>query len=228
MSRPYLSIASATYSNNIVSLEIEALRMRGVTAITLGGFAQTQTIILATNSSGNSIGYYNTVDAMGPTQASAYTFSVTLTSTASNTGTTTFKPSTISIAFTGASASAGEGVSINLLGATGPSVFPGGGAYTFSSTQSITTALNTLVGSMSFTGLITQFSATVSGTSIIISSPYGNFYNSSTASVSTSVGAGLTASANVYTFTGGTTTWTLTLSDLSGIFGSIGTKTLTV
>lgn len=220
MARPYLNIASSTYSNGVVTLEIEALRMRGVTSISLTGLSQSRTIILATDSSGNSYGYYNTVDAVGTTQSNGYTFSANLGLTSSATSSTGYTASTISVAFSGSTANSGQNIKITLPGSSGVSVFSAGNVgYTFSSTQSISNALNNLVASMSFSGTTYQFSATVSGTAVIFSAPYGNYYNNYTASVIVS-GSGITAS-NLYTFSGGQTTYRFALNDLNSIFGTL-------
>ena len=104
MSRPYLNINSATYSytTDVVTLDITALRLRGQSTITLGGFTSSQTISL-------SDGYYNN---------SSYTFSAVLdASTSSTTTTTTYNASTATIVFSGtASKNANVGFKIPQIG----------------------------------------------------------------------------------------------------------------
>jgi len=212
MARPYLNINSATYSytTDVVTLDITALRLRGQSTITLGGFTSSQTISL---SNGN---YSN----------SSYTFSAVLdASTSSTTTTTTYNASTATITFSG-TASKNANVGFKLPTSGGVSIL-GAGGYTFSATQSTTDALNLLIGSMSFTGAATGFSATTSGSSIVFSAPSntGVYYNGFSVLVDKQVGLG-TFTFSGASFSGGTTTFALTLS--SGDFGSLETFKFTV
>lgn len=194
MSRPYLNINSATfsYSTDVVTLDITALRMRGQTSITLGGFSASQTISL-TN------GYYNN---------SSYTFSAVLDGSTSSTSTsTTYSAATATITFSG-TASKNANVGFTLPGTL---KVLGAGGYTFSATQSTADALNLLVGSMSFS--TSGFSATTSGNSIVFSAPSstGAYYNGYSVTVDKQVGLGTFTFSYGASFSAGTTTFALSL-----------------
>jgi hypothetical protein len=190
MSRPYLSI-SPTFAtaSDVVTLNIQALRMRGINSLVLTGLSASQTINLSN-------GYFN-----GST-----TFSANLdSSTASGDANTTYVPATATLAF-GGSASNTTSVNFQIRGVN----LLGAGGYTFSSTQStVASAINLLVGGMSFTGNAAGFSATTSGNSIVFSSPVntGNFFNGFTASVSKQVGLGTFTFSQSAAFASGTTTY---------------------
>ena len=190
MSRPYLSI-NPTYNTNteVVTLDILALRMRGINSLVLTGLSASQTINLSN-------GYFD-----GSTTFSAFLDS----STASGDANTTYVPATATLTFGG---SASNTTSVNFQ-IRGVNLLVAGG-YTFSSTQStVASAINLLVGSMSFTGNAAGFSATTSGNSIVFSSPAntGNFFNAFTASVSKQVGLGTFTFSQSAAFANGSTTY---------------------
>jgi hypothetical protein len=139
MSRPYLSI-SPTFAtaSDVVTLNIQALRIRGINSLELTGLSASQTINLSN-------GYFD-----GST-----TFSANLdASTASGGANTTYVPATANLTF-GGSASNTTSVNFQIRGVN----LLGSGGYTFSSTQSTVASINLLVGSMSFTGNAAGFSA---------------------------------------------------------------------
>jgi len=165
MSRPYLQI-NPTYnsSTDVVNLNITALRLRGVSSLTFTGMSASQTINITNGQ------YFG-----------SYTFSAQLDSnTFSQTGSTVYTSATCSITFGGTF----SGNSTCIL----PQLQIGGSAYpivtttgfTFSATQSLSTGLNNLCGSFStyFAASWPGFSATVSGNSIVVSAPWGAYYNS--------------------------------------------------
>jgi hypothetical protein len=205
MSRPYLSI-SPTFAtaSDVVTLNIQALRMRGINSLVLTGLSASQTINLSN-------GYFN-----GST-----TFSANLdSSTASGDANTTYVPATATLTF-GGSASNTTSVNFQIRGVN----LLGAGGYTFSSTQStVASAINLLVGGMSFTGNAVGFSATTSGNSIVFSSPVntGNFFNGFTASVSKQVGLGTFTFSQSAAFASGTTTYYLDFN--TSPFGDFGSS----
>lgn len=209
MSRPYLNINSATfsYASDVVTLDITALRMRGQSSITLGGFSASQTINL-TN------GYYKN---------SSYTFSAVLDgATAATTASTTYSAATATIVFSG-TASKNANVGFTLPGTI--NVF-GNGGYTFSATQSTSDALDLLLATMSFS--TSGFSATKSGTSIIFSAPSntGAYYNGYSVTVQKQSGLGSFTFSYGTSFSNGSTTFALTLRSTD--FGTIETLNFTI
>lgn len=210
MSRPYLSI-NPTYnsSTDVVTLDITALRMRGISSLVLTGLSASQTINLSN-------GYFD----------GSVTFSANLdASTASGDANTTYVPATANLTF-GGSASNTTSVNFQIRGVN----LLGEGGYTFSSTQStVTSAINLLVGSMSFTGNAAGFSATTSGNNIVFSSPSntGNYFNGFTVSVSKQVGLGTFTFSQSSAFANGTTTYYFDFN--TSPFGDFGNSfTLTV
>lgn len=209
MPRPYLNINSATfsYADDVVTLDITALRMRGQSSFTIDGFSSSQTISL-TN------GYYRN---------SSYTFSAVLDgSTSSTTTTTTYNAATAVVTFSG-TASKNANVGFTLPGSL--KVF-GSGGYTFSATQSTLDALNLLVATMSFS--TSGFSATTSGSSIIFSAPSrtGTYYNGYSVTVDKQAGLGTFTFSYGASFSNGTTTYALSLG--SSNFGTIESFDFTV
>lgn len=209
MSRPYLNINSATYSytTDIVSMDITALRMRGVSSITLGGFSASRTISL-------SRGFYDN---------NTYTFSALLDgSTASATSSTTYVRATASITFTGtASTNTNIGFKLPSTSGSGNTIL-GAGGYTFSATQSLSAALNLLVGNMAFSGVASGFSATTSGNAIVFSAPSntGVYYNGYSVTVDKQAGLGTIFTFSYgASFSKGSTTFALTLK--SDNFGTL-------
>lgn len=213
MSRPYVNINSSNYNSttDVVTLDITALRMRGQSTITVGGFTTSQTISL-------SDGYYSN---------SSFTFSANINGTSSigNSATSTFSPSTAVFTFSG-TASGGAtktNVKIQLWPQTNTTTIYGGGGYTFSATQSTADAVATLLTNI--TTLPTGVTASVSGNSLIFTAPAntGAYYNGNPAKILTAATGtlGFTFSSTYYggTWSGGITTLTIPLS--SSDFGSI-------
>ena len=100
MSRPYININSSSYNSatDVITFDVTALRLRGETSLTVGGFTQSRTISLTD-------GRYLT-DEVG-----AFTFSANVNGTSSNnlTGNETFTPATAIFVF-GGTAVGGLGV----------------------------------------------------------------------------------------------------------------------
>lgn len=160
MSRPYLSINSVSYDPGVVSLDILALRIRGGGAISITGLTQSTNVINLSD------GYFQ----------GSLTFSAVLdTSTASNAETTTYSPSSVKVSFSGASASTTTNVKLNLGSGLGNLL--GVGGYTFSATQSAASASQTIFENLDFTSSPSGFTASLSGSEITLSAPWGNFYN---------------------------------------------------
>lgn len=220
MSRPYVNINSSNYNSttDVVTLDITALRLRGQSTLTIGGFTSSQTISLSN-------GYYSN---------SSFTFSANINGTSSigNSATSTFSPSTAVFTFSG-TASGGTtktNVKIQLWPQTSTTTIYGGGGYTFSATQSTADAVNTLYSNI--TTLPTGVTVSVSGNSLIFTAPSntGAYYNGNPAKILTAVTGtlGFTFSSAYYggTWSGGITTLTLPLS--SSDFGTIDDFTFDV
>ena len=234
MSRPYININSSSYNSatDVITFDVTALRLRGETSLTVGGFTQSRTISLTD-------GRYLT-DEVG-----AFTFSANVNGTSSNnlTGNETFTPATAIFVF-GGTAVGGVGVvaktnikmqvfgsGTTASGATTTYDIFGVGGYTFSATQSAATAVETLRTNIS--SLPTGATATTSGTSLIITAPAstGAYYNGNTAKIGgTGVPAvlgasGFTFSNTYYTgpsWSGGVTTITVPVSATN--FGQLETQ----
>ncbi len=212
MSRPYLKINSATYSysTDVVTLSLTALRLRGQSSFSVDGFSASRSISLTD-------GFY---------ENSTYTFSAVLDgSTSSTTTTTTYNASTATVTFAG-TASLNANVGFKLPTSGGVAVL-GAGGYTFSATQSTAAALNLLVGAMSFSGAAAGFSATTSGNTIVFSAPSntGVYYNGFSVVVDKQGGLG-TFTYSGASFSGGYTSFALALSSTD--FGSIETSSFIV
>jgi hypothetical protein len=213
MSRPYVNINSSNYNSttDVVTLDITALRLRGQSTITIGGFTTSQTITL-------SDGYYNN---------SSFTFSANINGTSSigNSATSTFSPATSVFTFSG-TASGGAtktNVKIQLWPQTSTTTIYGGGGYTFSSTQSTAAAVAELASGAN--NLPTGVAVSASGNSLIFTAPAntGAYFNGNPAKILTVVtGAlGFTFSSAYYggTWSGGVTTLTVPFSTTD--FGTI-------
>jgi hypothetical protein len=206
MSRPYLKINSATYSytTDIVTLDITALRLRGQSSFSItGGTTSTLTVSLS------AIGTYN----------STFTFSSMLDASTQSTSNSTVA-STATITFSG-TASVNTNVGFTLPGSV--KVF-GAGGYTFSATQSTSAALTTLLATMSFGS--SGFSAAISGNSLVFSAPSGVYYNGYSVTVDKQAGLGSFTFSQGASFSGGSTTYLVSLS--SGGFGTVDTVGFTV
>jgi hypothetical protein len=236
MSRPYININSSSYNSatDVITFDVTALRLRGETSLTVGGFTQSRTISLTD-------GRYLT-DEVG-----SFTFSANVNGTSSNnlTGANgvvpTFTPATAVFTF-GGTADGGTvktnikmqvwGSGTTASGATTTYNLFGAGGYTFSATQSAATAVETLRTNIS--SLPTGATATTSGTSLIITAPVstGAYYNGNIAKIGASTGVpavlggvGFTFSGTYYTgpsWSGGVTTITVPVSATN--FGQLETQ----
>lgn len=231
MSRPYININSSTYNSatDVITFDVTALRLRGETSLTVGGFTQSRTIPLTD-------GHYLT------NEIGYFTFSANVNGTSSNnlTGNETFTPATAVFTF-GGTADGGTvktnikmqvwGSGTTASGATTTYNLFGVGGYTFSATQSAATAVNTLKANIS--SLPTGATATTSGSSLIITAPAstGAYYNGNIAKIGgTGVpavlgGVGFTFSDTYYTgpsWSGGITTVTVPVTATN--FGQLETQ----
>ena len=234
MSRPYININSSSYNSttDVITFDVTALRLRGETSLTVGGFTESRTISLTD-------GRYLT-DEVG-----AFTFSANVNGTSSNNlfGGETFTPATAIFVF-GGTAVGGVGVAAKTnikmqvfgsgttaSGATTTYDLFGAGGYTFSATQSADTAVETLRTNIS--SLPTGATATTSGTSLIITAPAstGAYYNGNTAKIGGTAPAavlgasGFTFSGTYYTgpsWSGGVTTITVPVTATN--FGQLETQ----
>ena len=233
MSRPYIYINSSSYNSatDVITFDVTALRLRGETSLTVGGFTQSRTISLTD-------GRYLT-DEVG-----SFTFSADINGTSSNNlfGGETFTPATAVFTFGGTAAGGTTKTNIKIQvwglsasgGASGPTALYdifGAGGYTFSATQSSETAVVTLKASIS--SLPTGATATTSGSSLIITAPAstGAYYNGNTAKIGGTAPAavlgasGFTFSGTYYTgpsWSGGVTTITVPVSATN--FGQLETQ----
>jgi hypothetical protein len=231
MSRPYININSSSYNSatDVITFDVTALRLRGETSLTVGGFTQSRTISLTD-------GRYLT-DEVG-----SFTFSADINGTSSNnlTGNETFTPATAVFTFGGTAAGGTTKTNIKMrvwgsgTTASGPTALYdlfGVGGYTFSATQSSTTAVVTLLANIS--SLPAGATATTSGSSLIITAPVstGAYYNGNVAKIGgTGVpavlgGAGFTFSDTYYTgpsWSGGVTTITVPVTATN--FGQLETQ----
>jgi hypothetical protein len=167
MSRPYLKI-NPTYNSttDVVSLDIQALRMRGVSSLVFTGLSASQTINL-TN------GFYN-----GST-----TFSANLdAATTSGDANTLYVNPTCQITFGGTFS---VGTSIYLDYFNGSSGYPffanGSSGYTFSATYSLSAGLDFISGTANtayVSNIMTgPFTVTARGNNLIFTAPYGKYYS---------------------------------------------------
>ena len=212
MSRPYLTIQPTfNSSNDVVDLNVTAIRLRGVTALSLTGLSQSISTTI-TN------GYY----------VGSLTFSANLNgSTAQGDANTIYTPSNASIAFSGsASNNANVKITLPLSGGSGGTPILGAGGYTFSATQSLPNALDMLVGSMNFTSSASGFSATVSGGSIVFTAPAntGAYYNSWTVT-SAGLGLGTFTFSNGASFASGTSKYLLDMNPIGSYSSYISSPT---
>ena len=231
MSRPYININSSTYNSatDVITFDVTALRLRGETSLTVGGFTESRTISLTD-------GRYITGEV------GSFTFSANINGTSSNNlnGNETFTPATAVFTFGGTAAggTTKTNIKIQVWGsgttASGPTALYdifGAGGYTFSATQSAATAVETLKASIS--SLPTGATATTDGSSLIITAPAstGAYYNGNVAKIGgTGVpavlgGSTFTFSNTYYTgpsWSGGVTTITVPVSATN--FGQLETQ----
>jgi len=223
MSRPYVNINSVSYNstNDVLTLDITALRLRGASTLSIGGLTasgETQTINL-------SDGYYN---------SSSFTFSANIeAATASGLpSTATFTPATAQFEFSGTASGGATKTNLKISLWPGPVNVFGAGGYTFSSTQSILDAVSTLNANVS--AVPVGVTSSVSGNTLIFTAPSGTgkYYNGNDAKVSTPVTTlgtlGFTFSDSEYsgTWDGGVTTLSLTFS--SDGFGEFTTEPISI
>lgn len=237
MSRPYININSASYNSttDIITFDVTALRLRGETTLTVGGFTQSKTITLTD-------GHY-LVEESG-----YFTFSANVNGTSSNnlTGANgivpVFTPATAVFTISGTAIGTGAAgtrtnVKISVVGsgttsnaATQSYNLFGVGGYTFSADQAASAAVATLAANI--TSLPTGATATVSDNTLTIIAPAstGAYYNGYNASLtSTSLGTnGITFSGTYYTGTwsGGVTTVTATVTATN--FGQLETQVFNI
>ena len=231
MSRPYININSSSYNSatDVITFDVTALRLRGETSLTVGGFTQSRTISLTD-------GRYLT-DEVG-----SFTFSADINGTSSNnlTGNETFTPATAVFTFGGTAAggTTKTNIKIQVWGSGTTASAPtalynifGAGGYTFSATQSSETAVVTL--KQSIISLPTGATATTSGSSLIITAPAstGAYYNGNVAKIGgttppAKLGTlGFTFSDTYYTgpsWSGGITTVTVPVTATN--FGQLETQ----
>ena len=230
MSRPYININSSSYDSatDVITFDVTALRLRGETSLTVGGFTQSRTISLTD-------GRYLT-DEVG-----YFTFSANVNGTSSNnlTGANgvvpTFTPATAEFTF-GGTAAIGTNIKMQVWGSSAAgkeenyNLF-GVGGYTFSAVQGATTSVNTLKANIG--SLPTGATATTSGATLIITAPAstGAYYNGNTAKIGGTnpqavLGAsGFTFSGTYYTgpsWSGGVTTITVPVTATN--FGQLETQ----
>lgn len=220
MSRPYVNINSASYNGttDVVTLDITALRLRGQSEFTIAGLTGPQTIQLTD-------GYYSN---------SSFTFSADINGvTASgNSLTTTFTPATATFEFDGTATGGATktNVKIQVFGQGGPFNIFGAGGYTFSSTQSTSTAVATLAANIS--SLPAGATASASGNTLTLTAPAntGAYYNGNDAKLQNGVlgTEGFTFSSAYYSGTWENGVTTLTLSLTSSSFGVINSSTFNV
>jgi len=235
MSRPYININSSTYNSatDVITFDVTALRLRGETSLTVGGFTESRTISLTD-------GRYITGEV------GSFTFSANINGTSSNnlTGNETFTPATAVFTFGGTAAggTTKTNIKIQVWGsgttASGPTalydIFSAGG-YTFSATQSAATAVETLKASISSlpTGATATTIIGLTQSSLIITAPAstGAYYNGNVAKIGgTGVpavlgGSTFTFSNTYYTgpsWSGGVTTITVPVSATN--FGQLETQ----
>lgn len=218
MSRPYVNINSVSYNstNDVLTLDITALRLRGASTLSIGGLTasgETQTISL-------SDGYYNN---------SSFTFSANIeAATASGLpSTATFTPATAQFEFSGTASGGATKTNVKISLWPGPVNVFGAGGYTFSGvggTQAIADALSTLNANVS--AVPVGVTSSVSGNTLIFTAPAGTgkYYNGNDAKITGAVlgTLGFTFSASEYsgTWTGGVTTLSLTFSCGFGEFAT--------
>lgn len=206
MSRPIIQVRSASYNStsDIITLDLLALRLRGQSSITLGGLTSSQNINL-----GN--GYYN----------GTFTFSAVLdTSTSSLGPNAVYVPAVATMSFGGtASPNSSLILSINAQQIL---------SYTFSATQSLSTALDTLVATMSFTGAASGFSAGVAGSNIKFTAPEatGPYYNGFSVNLVSGNATGTFTFSRGASFSGGNVTAPFDLGTSN--FGTLGGFGITV
>ena len=235
MSRPYININSSTYNSatDVITFDVTALRLRGETSLTVGGFTESRTISLTD-------GRYITGEV------GSFTFSANINGTSSNNlnGNETFTPATAVFTFGGTAAggTTKTNIKIQVWGsgttASGPTALYdifGAGGYTFSATQSAATAVETLKASISSlpTGATATTIIGLTQSSLIITAPAstGAYYNGNVAKIGgTGVpavlgGSTFTFSNTYYTgpsWSGGVTTITVPVSATN--FGQLETQ----
>jgi hypothetical protein len=203
MSRPYININSASYNTDtdVITLDILALRLRGQSELSIGGFTQSKTLSL-TN------GYYSTAES-----GNYYTFSANINGvTASGNATTaTYTSATAVFEFSGTASGPGAtatNLKMTLWGLNGAStanfVAFGTGGYTFSSTQDTATAVQNLANYIITSGSLPDgVTATSSENTVTLTATTntGAFYNGNPAKIeSSSLGTlGFTFSSSYYT-----------------------------
>jgi len=209
MSLPYLRIDDVSYStaSNVLSVSLKALRIRGYNSendIIIEGFSQSK-IIPITN------GFFE--------GSVTYSIPNLETSTASTSPTTTYVPASRTWTFAG-TASPNNTVRVNSPD-LGTNLF----IFTFSSTQSVSHAVATLVAtaSQNATGTWAGFTAEQSGNTFILSAPWGSYYNGLDVVITAS--GSLTVSPTASQLVGGVTKYNLDFKRSNPALGSLGVDT---
>ena len=210
MSLPYLRIDDVSYStaSNVLSVSLKALRIRGYDSendIIIEGFSQSKTIPITNG------GFFE--------GSVTYSIPNLETSTASTSPTTTYVPASRTWTFAG-TASPNNTVRVNSPD-LGTNLF----MFTFSSTQSVSQAVATLVAtaSQNATGTWAGFTATQSGNTFILSAPWGAYYNGLDVVITAS--GSLTVSPTASQLVGGVTQYNLDFKRSNPALGSLGVNT---
>ena len=201
MSKPYINVTSVTYASPTLSVSYEYTRLRGVSSFTIDGFSNSATV----------------------TPSAELTFS---------TGTTdniNFGP----LGTSSADTYVGPTISFVLSGT--PSATNSNIKISFGGTQFInaTSSTASLVGFASQIGSTfssnSNVSLSVSGNRLTFTGQYGNQYNGSTMSINVTSGSGiaLASAPTLGTFSGGTTTYNLTMNNPRGGYIDTISKTST-
>lgn len=212
MSRPIIEIGQVTYAtaSNLVTIPVSAYRIRGTVdptpnadnpTLTITGFSQSITLDLDDN------GAYLAADGLSPRSV---TFSADLeTSTASTSDTTTYVPATVLVEFEG-SATNGD---VFTFSTTEETLID----HTF--TEDIATASLIVDDILSGFSTTKGFTASVVGSTLKISAPFGAYYNGldlnidkTSTSLTASVVGGGPIAATYGEFSGGQTQYNLSLN----------------
>lgn len=199
MSKPYINVTSVTYASPTLSVSYEYTRLRGVSSFTIDGFSNSATV---TPSGLFSTGTTDNINfgPLGTSSADTYvgpTISFVLSGTPSATN------SNIKISFGGTQFINATSSTASLAG------FASQIGTTFSSNSNV--------------------SLSVSGNILTFTGQYGNQYNGSTMSINVTNGSGisLASTPTLGTFSGGTTTYNLTVNNPRGGYIDTIAKTST-
>lgn len=190
MSRPYIKINSMAYSDSVLSMDYTYYKLRSATpntrTLTVTGFSSSLSFTTS----------HDNVDYSSGRVSETLTFSVTNLGTSS---TTTYTPSSISYVF-GGTPSTTSNVTFTLQGATLSSAT--------SSSATLATFLSSIVNGFSYGSTNANFTASVSGNTIIFTAPAysGTIFNN--IAISAKGGLGGAAGATLtYSVSGQGTTY---------------------